>query len=126
MAIGALKASKVVADGALSAANFTLRTIQDGMDLFPIDLDPRVATLIASLETAKFTLTQLEAALDAVPVVDADIVGQIDVTLDTAGIRGTLQATANGQKLTSGRVVFGATPQACISLAGVGEICAPF
>ncbi len=126
VAIGALKASKVVAVAALDAAKLALSGIQAGMDLFPIDADPRVAGLIVSLETARFTLAQTEAVLGAIPVVNADLVGAIELTLDAAGMRGTLNASAGGQQLTSGRVTFGAQPMACISLAGIGEVCAPF
>lgn len=125
-AIAGLEAAKWTATQALTAAQYTLSGVQAGMALFPIDADPRVAGLIVGLETAEFTLAQTEAVLGAVPQVNADIVGTIDVTLDTAGIRGTLNATANGLQLTSGRVTFGASPEACISLATVGEVCAPF
>jgi len=126
VAIAALKASKVIATGALNVAIGTLQGIQAGMDLFPIDADPRVATLIVGLDTSEFFLRQAEVVLGAIPVVDADLAGNIDVTLNASGMRGQMVATLGNQTLSSGRVTFGAEPRACISLVASGEVCAAF
>ncbi len=125
-AIGALKVSKAVSTASLNLAKTTLTGIQAGISVLPIDADPRVIGLIAGVETAQFTLKQTQIVLAAVPRIDAEFKGIIDVILDKSGIKGNLNATLNGYSLSKGQVVFGKSPKACISIATVGEICTPF
>ncbi len=125
-AIGALKMSKTAATVTLNITKTTLTGIQAGISVIPIDADPRIVALITGVETAKFSLTQTQAILAGIPRIDAEFKGIIDVELDISGIQGNLNATLNGHTLSSGRVVFGKHPKACISIASIGEICTPF
>jgi hypothetical protein len=124
--IGALKGALAVATGALHAAEGAVRTIEAGIAVTPIDADPRVAGPLLALETARGALTAAEAALPRLPDIDAEIRGDINLTLTHRGLRGRLDASANGRELAEGRVKFGAKPEACIDLNGLGALCAPF
>ena len=52
-----------VATGALQAARSSLAILQEGLEQLPIDLDPRVASLIVGRETALLTLQVTQDAL---------------------------------------------------------------
>ena len=79
-AIGAIKATLLVANAALDTAKFTLKTFQAAVDLTPIDLDPRIAPLVVSRDVALATLNAIQDAMPEIP----DIPGTIEAT---AGFR---------------------------------------
>lgn len=124
--IGTLNAAKGVAKAALEVAKRTVTGVERSMAVIPMDADPRVAGPLVALETATSALHVAEAALPKLPDIDADIRGQIVVTLTHTGMRGRLEASANGHNLANGRVSFGGRPEACVDLAGLGALCAPF
>lgn len=123
--IGVLKASLVVAGGALEAAKLTLQGLEQATETVPVDLDPRVAGLIAARETANVALEVAKAPFKGVPVIHGDFAGNIQATLDVSGMRGLVTASFEGYSLLEGTASFGAQPRACISLPGFGDACTP-
>ena len=123
--IGALKASVLVARGALEVAKLTLQGLEQATAVVPVDLDPRVAGLIVAKETANLALEAAKAPLKGVPVIQGDFAGRIEATLDIAGLRGLVSASFEGYSLLKGDLRLGAKPQACISLPGFGDACTP-
>jgi hypothetical protein len=124
--IGALNVAKAAAKTGLEVAKTAVRGIEAGIAVIPIDADPRVAGPILALETARAGLKAAELALPKLPDVDADIRGDVVLTLNHQGLRGRLNASANGVNLADGRVTLGKKPEACIDLATLGALCAPF
>jgi hypothetical protein len=124
--IGTLNAAKAIAKSGLEVAKLAVSGIEGGLAAIPVDADPRVAGPLVALETATAALHVAEAALPKLPDIDADIRGHIAVTLTHTGIRGRLEASANGHNLANGKVSFGSRPEACIDLAGLGALCARF
>jgi len=123
--IAALNAALVIAKGALEVAKFALQTLEAAMVVTPIDLDPRIAGLIAARATAMAALEIAKAPFAGVPVIQGDFAGTIAATLDLAGMHGTVAANFEGCSLLQGSVSFGAQPQACIALPGFGDACTP-
>jgi hypothetical protein len=123
--IAALKASVVVAKGALEVARLTLQGLEQATEVVPVDLDPRVAGLIVARETANLALEVARAPLKGVPVIQGDFAGNIEATLDVSGLSGLVTASFEGYSLLKGDLRLGARPQACISLPGFGDACTP-
>jgi hypothetical protein len=124
--IASLKIAQGTAKVTLDLAKLVLRGLEESKTLIPVDLDPRVAGPLVALETARTALTVAEAVLPELPDVDARIAGVIELTLDHRGLRGNLSVDSNGLQLAGGRVNFGRNPEACIDVAKLGAICAPF
>ncbi len=125
-AIAGLNVAMAAAKGVLWTAEQVLYGIQQGISTLPIDLDPRVSGLIIGLESAKAALKVAKLALPDLPVIDLDVGGKIDLTLDIKGIRGNLSAQMNGQSLADGKVAFDPMPKACVNISKLGEFCTPF
>jgi len=123
---GALNVAKAGAQAALEVAKGTVRAIEASIAVIPIDADPRVSGPLLALQSARAALTVAEAALPKLPDIDADIRGDVILTLSHQGVRGRLNASANGVTLAGGRVTLGTKPEACIDLATLGALCVPF
>ena len=125
-AIVGLEVAKTAAKTALTVAEGALYITEQGLDITPIDLDPRVAGPLAAKGIALAALKAAELALPPLPVINADIRGVIDAKLGIGGLKGALSLEAGSLSVADGYVVFGLKPKACISLAGLGDICTPF
>jgi hypothetical protein len=125
-AVGGLYAAKATALAGLEVAKQTLKGLELAAVTVPIDADPRVAALLVSLETARLALKAAELALPELPHIDADFQGLVSLGLDIKGMRGNVSANLDGLSLAQGEVVFGAKPKACIDIASLGAVCAPF
>jgi hypothetical protein len=125
-AIGVLKTSLAVATLALDAAKLTLQGLQALTEVTPVDLDPKVAALIAAKETANLALEIAMLPFANVPVIDHDFVGKISATLDFAGLRGTVVAEFDGYNALNGTATFLPIPNACITVPGFGQACTAF
>ncbi|MEM7254054.1 MAG: hypothetical protein AAF493_21760, partial [Pseudomonadota bacterium] len=121
--IAGIVVARTAANLALETAKLTVAGLRSGLDITPIDLDPRVAGLIISLEAAEHALKLAELALPPLPSITADIAGEIELGIDLRGARGELSATFNGHPVTSGHVNLGPKPQACVSITPLGNVC---
>ncbi len=124
--VGGLYTAKATAQAALLVVQEVLKGAELAATTLPIDLDPRVAALIVSKETATAALKAAELALPRLPDIDADFRGLIDMGIDITGIHGTLSADLNGVSLAQGEVNFGLKPKACVDIVNLGSVCAPF
>lgn len=129
--IGSLEVSKTVAKLALDAAKITLAGLEMGINLTPIDLDPRVSTLILARESATFTLQSLKAALGAVPEMPGSVYARGYAIVNGSGVRGEVRGRYCDDRgctsFTAGSIDF-ARREACTEIPGVVEvpICVKF
>ena len=123
MKIGVLKAGALVARGALDLTRLALQGAEAAVVITPIDLDPRVAGLIVARDGAIVALEVIKAPFQAMPIIEGDYSGEIEVTLDISGIRGTVAANFNGYSALKGNITFGLQPQACIDIPTLGAAC---
>ena len=121
--IGALQASALVAKGSMELAKLTLQGIEAATVVTPVDLDPRVASLIVTKETAIAALEVVKAPFKGMPIIDGDYSGDIEATLDISGLHGTVTANFDGYSALKGNVTFGLQPEACISIPTLGNAC---
>lgn len=121
--IGVLKASLVVANGALEAAKLALKGLQALTVVTPIDLDPRVAVVISARVVAISTLEVLKAPFAHVPLIDHDFEGRIEAAIDITGISGSVTATFDGYEALTGTVTFEPLPEVCITIPTIGDAC---
>jgi hypothetical protein len=124
--VTALRVSLSAAQAALAVAERALEELARAIQVIPVDLDPRVAVLLAAREAALLVLRAAQAALDELPTVDGDFLGEVTLTLSRRGIHGDVRATFRGTELVRGFVTFGASPSACVSAGKLGNLCAPF
>ncbi|MGB5299641.1 MAG: hypothetical protein WBN48_13020, partial [Thiogranum sp.] len=121
--IGVLKASALVARGSMELAKLTLQGLEAAAVVTPVDLDPRVASLIVAKETAYAALEVVKAPFKGMPIIDGDYSGDIEATLDISGLHGTVTANFDGYSALKGNVTFGLQPEACISIPTLGNAC---
>ncbi len=122
-----LVATRATAQAALDAAIVSLRGVEAGLDALPTDADPRIVALFAARESAEVALKAAEATLASIPQLpNAELVARATLTLGVDGLRGRLSVETGGIDVASGRVALGASPKACVTIAGFGEACAPF
>ena len=124
--IGSYEASIAVANLSLDAAQLVLSGLEAGAVYTPIDLDPRVSSLIVAKETALLALKVAELPFANVPVIDHDFEGRIELQLDIYGLSGTVTATFDGYDALNGWLEFDTSPKACINIEGMGEACTKF
>ncbi len=121
--IGTLKTALVVAKGALEAAKLTLEGIKQGLEVFPIDLDPRMVAMFAAQETANLALEIAKKPFELIPPIDASIEAQLEMELGVSGIGGTVSASINGYPALTGELAFVPELSACITVPTFGEAC---
>ena len=121
--IGTLNASLAIARTALNAANLAMEGIKAGMDFTPIDVDPRVAVLIASKETALLALEIAQQPFSHVPYIEGDLAGTITLSLGVRGFTGTVSADLSGFPLLAGNVETSPSLRACIAVPTFGDAC---
>jgi hypothetical protein len=121
--IGAYRASLVGANALLSAAKLTLNELKKATKAFPIELDPRMVTLIAAKESANLILEVAKAPFANVPVIEGDFAGDITLTLGTSGINGEVSASISGYSLLKGSLSFDPHFEACIQVPTFGNAC---
>ena len=121
--IGTLNASLAIAKTALSAANLAMEGVKAGMNFTPIDVDPRVAVLIASKETALLALEIAKQPFSQVPYIDGDLAGTITLSLGIRGFTGTLSAELSGFPLLAGNVETSPGLRACVTVPAFGDAC---
>ena len=120
-AIGAQKALRATATGALTVAKLALTGAQTAVAKTPIDLDPRVAPLVATRDVSLALLNGLQSAMPEIP----EIPGTIEAT---AGFRiegGSLMSESRAMYCDNGSCteIKGGTydrkaGRACITLPG--------
>ncbi|MFK7853544.1 MAG: hypothetical protein AB8B79_05500 [Granulosicoccus sp.] len=121
--IGTLTVSLEVAKTALSAANLAVDAIKAGLNLTPIELDPRVASLISAKEIANLALEVAKQPFKNVPFIDGDLSGEITLALGINGLSGNVSANISGFSLLEGSVRSIPRLQACIAVPTFGEAC---
>lgn len=124
--IGALKAARLTAIVALEAAKYALDLLRAATETLPVEMDPKVASLIVSKESANLVLLAAEEVLKRIPVIDLNAGTRLLVSLDKSGLRGNMAMVVNDKNLVGGRVNFDPVPNACIELPVVGELCTRF
>ncbi|MGQ4646024.1 hypothetical protein [Lyngbya aestuarii] len=114
--IGGLETAKATAIGALKVAREVLKGIDAGIKIPDIDLDPRIAGLIAARETANVVLEAAELFLEGLIktmgaiaevgkfIIDFGLGGILDIR--AASFEGSLSATQGGSVALSLTVVF--------------------
>lgn len=117
------KAALAVAKASLDATRLTLHGLVEATVITPIDLDPKVASVIVAKEAAVLTLEMAKAPFENVPVIDHDFAAHIKAILDRHGLRGTVSANFDGYNALSGRLELSGTPKACIDFPGIGVGC---
>ncbi len=126
--IGTLEAARLVAQGVLDGAKLVLEGIEAGLDLIPVDADPRIIALVAARELALGTLTLAEGAV-SVLTIDARLAAEIEVTLGTTGLSGAMTGqVCSGEgclDVVGGSVSFAPEPEACLTVVGA-EACLAF
>ncbi len=126
--IGGLETARFLAQGVLDGAILFLEGVEAGLDLIPVDADPRIVALTLARETALGVLTLAEAGV-SVLTIDARVAAEIDVTLGTSGLAGAVSGqVCSGSdclELIGGSVTFAPTPEACFTVAGI-ETCLGF
>lgn len=125
-AIGALNTSKVVALVALEAAKYALQLLEAATETIPVELDPKVASLIVSKESANLVLLAAEEVLKRIPVIDFNAGTNLLMSLDNNGLHGEISMIVNDKNLLGGSLTFDPVPSACIELAVIGKVCTPF
>ena len=100
------EAANAVTQATLDGAKETLDAINEGADSIPVDLDPRVAPLIAEREVARLPLEVAKVAYAAVEAVDTaveemnkifdDIFDEKSIRIDRAAVRGSLNEALKG------------------------------
>ncbi len=125
-AIAALKAAKLTAIAVLEAAKYALSLLETLTETFPVELDPKVAALIVSKETANLVLLSSEEVLKRIPVIDFNAGTDLLLSLNNTGLHGQVSMVVNDKNLIGGNVSFDPMPKACIELPVVGELCTPF
>ena len=73
-----------------------------------------------------FALEAAEAVLGSVPDIEADLIAELWIRLDINGASGTVTAWLDGFELVGDHVEFNGNLEACISIVGLGDFCAPF
>jgi Skp family chaperone for outer membrane proteins len=121
--IGAYKTSLVAANAVLSAAKLSLNEVKKASKTFPIDLDPRLVSLFAAKETANVALEIAKAPFANVPLIEGDFAGDIELTLGTQGIDGSVSASISGYSLLKGSLSFDPHFEACIQVPTFGNAC---
>lgn len=123
--IGTLTTAKTVAVAALEVAKQAVAGIEATMVLTPIDLDPRVAPLIASREIATATLQTTKDALGLVPAVPGQIDAMAGALVNGDGLQGLVRGSYCDDRgcfpFEGGSVNF-QTRQACAVIPGVFEV----
>lgn len=122
----ALKAKRWSFQQAANAAAEIIRKLKAAVSNVPINADPRVAPVYSALLTAHQALKAARAELPDLPDPDTRIQGQVLLTLDRNGVKGSLSATADGVAVSGRRVELGAAPKACVDLPGLSSVCARF
>lgn len=125
-AIGALKTSKAVAIAALDVAKYALHLLEAATETIPVELDPKVATLIVSKEGANLVLFSAEEILKSIPVIDFNAGTEVLISLDKLGVHGEVSLVINDKNFVGGSVTVNPVPKACIELPVMGEVCTPF
>ena len=107
----------------MELAKLTLQGLEAAAVVTPVDLDPRVASLIVAKETAYAALEVVKAPFKGMPIIEGDYSGDIEATLDISGLHGTVTANFDGYSALKGNVTFGLQPEACISIPTLGNAC---
>ncbi|MGH0037204.1 MAG: hypothetical protein ACQGVK_19440 [Myxococcota bacterium] len=124
--IGTLVGTRATAQLALDAAKLTLSGVQTGLDALPTDADPRIVALFTARETAVAALELAKQTIGALPdLPPAELVVKVDLTLQHKGLRGRASVSASGLEVADARLRLGAHPEACATIAALGEVCAP-
>ena len=121
--IATLKTSKLAAEGVLSAAIAALELVKNGMDLTPIDLDPRVAALITAKEAANVALEVAKQPFKNVPYINADLAGNLTLDLGVRGLSGEVSASVSGYSILRGELELIPRLRACIDVPTFGNAC---
>ncbi len=124
--IGALRVAQGVAIGALEVAKFALEGIKQGINVTPIDLDPRLAALFIARDTANVALEVAKQPFELFPTIDADIEAKMNLQLGVSGVSGKVEASVAGQPLLGGSVSILPRPNLCITLPVIGDVCTNF
>lgn len=125
-AIGVFKATIVAAKLALEGAKLSLRGLEELTEVTPVDLDPKVATVIVAKGVAITALEVAKLPFKHIPVINHDFEGKIEATLDITGIHGVVTAEFDGYEALRGSLQFDPIPRACITIATFGEACTKF
>lgn len=123
VSIGALRVSLEVAKKSLDVANLALEGVKAGLNLTPIELDPRVASLITAKEAANLALEVAKQPFKNVPYIGGDLSGEITLALGINGLSGNVSANVSGYSLLEGSVKSVPRLQACIAVPTFGEAC---
>ena len=107
----------------MELAKLTLQGLEAAAAVTPVDLDPRVASLIVAKETAYAALEVVKTPFKGMPIIEGDFSGDIEATLDISGLHGTVAANFAGYSALKGNVSFGLQPEACISIPTLGNAC---
>ena len=113
---------RAVAKGALDIAIGALRLIEGGLEIIPVDADPRIVALVIAREAAMLVLNAATGVLGLVP---DEIRAQIEFTIGTAGVFGdaSIETCTDGAcSVVVGGTVSSNPPQLCFVLLEV-EIC---
>ena len=124
--IGALRVAQGVAIGALEVAKLALEGIKQGINVTPVDLDPRLAALFIARDTANVALEIAKKPFELFPTIDADIEAKMDLQLGVSGVSGKVKASVAGQPLLGGSVSILPKPNLCITLPVIGDVCTGF
>lgn len=99
-----LETAKGTLMASLTVAQATLSALRDGVKSIPVELDPRISSLIIAREVAMFTLKSAEETVKGVSEFTRilpqgiDIIGSPDIfALETSSIQGSMRNAVNGK-----------------------------
>jgi hypothetical protein len=85
-AIGGIKVALVAANGALEAAKLTLKGYAAVVTGTPIDLDPRIAPVVAARDVALATLNAIQSTMPEIPEIPGTIQATAGFRIDGSGL----------------------------------------
>ncbi len=124
--IGTLKGTLAVAKVALEATKIALKGLEVLTEITPVDLDPKVASVLTARGVAVAALEIAKLPFKHVPIIDYDFEGHIEAKLDITGIHGSVTASFDGFEALKGSLEFDPVPNACITIPTFGNACTKF